>query len=112
MQLFRICCSPPTPSVLFLSCAAKQRVSLDLGPGQFEIFVDGKAVPGSPTKLALRADRAHVVFVKREGHVPEMVVLRTAPQDGEPRLSPAHVKVRLRRRYVGQRTVEIEFADE
>jgi hypothetical protein len=109
MQLRRICCSPPTPSVLLLSCAAEQRIPLDLGPGRFEIFVDGELVSGSPSKLALRADKAHVVFVKRAGHVPEMVVLRTESQSGKPRLSPAYIKLRLRPRQVRRATVTIEI---
>ena len=111
MQLRRICCSPPTPSVLLLSCAAKQQIPLDLGPGRFEIFVDGELVSGSPSKLALRADKTHVVFVKRVGHIPEMIVLRTDSQSGKPRLSPAHVKVRLRPLDVGRVTLWIDSAD-
>ena len=66
-------------------------------------------MPGSPSKLALRADQAHVVFVKRAGLVPEMVVLRTESQSGKPRLSPAHIKVRLQPRQVGRARVRMEF---
>ena len=111
MQLQHICCSSPTPVVMSLSCVAKQRIPLDLGPGRFEIFVDGEKVTGSPGDLVLRADQAHVVFVKRAGYVPEMVVLRPDSQSGKPQLAPAQIKVRLRPRQVKQATVEIDFVE-
>jgi len=94
-----------------LSCVAKQRIPLDLGPGRFEIFVDGEKVTGSPGDLVLRADQAHVVFVKRAGYVPKMVVLRPDSQSGKPQLAPAQIKVRLRPRQVKQATVEIDFVE-
>ena len=111
MLLRRLCCSS-RDVVLFLGCAPTQRIPLDLGPGRFEIFVNGERVPDSPIELALRTDEAHVVFVKREGHVPELVVVRTQSVGGESRLSPGRISVRLRPRRVGQPSVTIGLVRE
>jgi hypothetical protein len=97
--------------VLLLSCADKQPIPLDLGPGQFEIFVDGEQVSGKPSELVLSANKPHVVFVKRVGHIPEMVVLRTDSESGRPRLTPAQITVRLRPRYRGRLKIQIDFLD-
>ena len=112
MQLRRLCCSSQDV-VMFLGCVPTQRIPLDLGPGRFEVFVDGERVPDSPSELALRTDAAHVVLVTREGHVPELVVLRTQWESGEPQLSPGRISVRLRpRRVVGRPRVEISSVRE
>jgi hypothetical protein len=111
MLLRRLCCSA-RDVVLFLGCAPTQRIPLDLGPGRFEVFVDGERVPNSPSELALRTDEAHVVLVKREGHVPKLVVLRTLSESGEPQLSPGRIRVRLQPRRVGRPGVTIRLVRE
>ena len=108
MNLRRICCSSQDV-ILYMGCVPKQPIPLDLGPGRFEIFVDGERVQGNPSELALRVDKDHVVFVKRAGHVPEIVVLRPESQNGESHLSPADITMRLRPRRVGRATVTIDL---
>jgi hypothetical protein len=111
MRLRRLCCSSQDV-VLFLGCAPTQQIPLDLGPGHFEIFVDGERVPDNPSELALRTDESHVVLVKREGHVPKLVVLRTLSESGEPQLSPGRIRVRLQPRRVGRPGVTIRLVRE
>jgi hypothetical protein len=88
-----------------------QRVPLDVGPGDVEVYVDGLRVPEPlPAELDLKSNRAHVVFVKKPGHRSEQVVLRSVePADGPPRLDPDRVEVELRRETPKGRRLEVEL---
>jgi hypothetical protein len=92
-------------------CAPMQRVPLDVGPGDVEVYVDGLRVPEPlPAELDLKSNRAHVVFVKKSGHRSEQIVLRSEePADGPPRLTPDRVEVELRRETPKGRRLEVEL---
>lgn len=92
------------------SCAPKQRVPLDLGPGEVELYVDGERSTAVPLEVELRADRDHKLFVKRQGYLPELVVLETGEVEGDAVLRPSQVRVRLAP-VIGDRRIEIEEAE-
>jgi hypothetical protein len=80
---------------LALACAPKQVIPLEVSPDAVTVFLNGEALAGAPVELELRSDRDHKLFFKREGYRPEMVVLRRAGSEDQPRLEPAEVRVRL-----------------
>ena len=95
--------------VLFLGCAARQWVPLDLGPGAVELYVNGDRAQEVPPEVELRADRDHKLFVKKPGYVPELVVIETRVVAGRETLVPGGVRVRLLP-IAGDRRIEIEEA--
>lgn len=95
--------------VLFLGCAARQWVPLDLGPGAVELYVNGDRAQEVPPEVELRADRDHKLFVKKPGYVPELVVIETREVEGRETLVPGGVRVRLLP-IAGDRRIEIEEA--
>ena len=98
-------------ALLSLSCQGPtQRVPLSLEPSSLSVFVDGVEVPGAPTELLLRSDRAHVLFFRKQGFQSQRVVLRTADPEGEPTLQPSEVHVRLRPAVPSDRELVIEPA--
>jgi hypothetical protein len=81
-----------------ISCAAFapfQRVPIDTAPRDAVVFIDGHQAGKSPMGANLRADRDHVVFLKREGYRPELVVIETQRPEGRPRLEPPEVLIQL-----------------
>jgi len=77
-------------------------VALELAPAPVSIYVDGRhrEAEGTPSdagerRIELRSDVPHVLFFKRDGYRPERVVLTSEEVDGEPRLRPERVVVRL-----------------
>jgi hypothetical protein len=104
---------------VLLGCAPMQPVTLDLAPEPVAVYVDGRparVTPGDEVgrqRVALRSDVSHVLYFKREGYRPERVVLETRRVDGESRLEPGTVVVRLDPLTSVQRalSVELEPAD-
>ena len=94
-------------AAIAVGCAPMQVVPLDLGPPPVELYVDGERAETVPAEVELRADRPHKLFVKREGYVPELVVLETSERDGRDALSPDVVRVRLQP-VIGDHEVSIE----
>ncbi len=98
---------------LALACAPKQIVPLQVGPGVVQVFVDGEPLPEPPPDtLDLKANRGHVVFVKKDGHRAQQVILRSVDQpSGPPALEPAQIVVELRPATPKGRRLEVELDD-
>jgi hypothetical protein len=80
-------------------CAAYQNVGVISEPVGAEVFVDKQPVGKAPVKVRMTRDAEHSVFVKAEGYTPELVVVSLRDsKDGIRYLSPADVRVKLRRR--------------
>jgi hypothetical protein len=95
---------------LLVGCAPRQVVPLSLRPADLTVFVDSQPIEGAPPdRLALRADRPHVLFFRKVGYRPEQVVLRSERVGGEPMLSPARIDVRLERLVPVGRRLEVEL---
>jgi hypothetical protein len=95
---------------LLIGCAPRQVVPLSLTPADLTVFVDSRPIEGAPPdRLALRADRPHVLFFRKVGYRPEQVVLRSERVEGEPKLRPARIDVRLERLAPVGRRLEVEL---
>jgi hypothetical protein len=83
------------PALLALAlapaCATRQTVSFHCVPQDAVVYVDGRRLEEVPAELRLRAGEPHTIFFKGGRYRPQMVVLRSDEQDGEPRLSPADI---------------------
>jgi hypothetical protein len=90
-------------------CAPKQVVPVDVIPAPSQVYLDKKPLDALPNELVLRADRDHTLFFKREGYRSELVVLETRKIDGEERLVPERVELRLRLLTSGTRDLEVEL---
>ena len=99
--------------LLLGGCAPMQQVPLDVGPGDVEVYVDGERLPEPfPPRLDLPSNRAHVVFVKKDGHRAEQVILRSVEQsEGPPRLDPDRVALELRPQTPRNRRLEVELEE-
>jgi hypothetical protein len=88
-------------------------VPLQLDPPTAAVYVDGELQPGAGSGvLALRSDRSHVLFVKREGYRSQQIVL-TSEKSGEGhRLVPDRVRVTLRPVQAQGRSLRIDVDDE
>ncbi len=80
-----------------LGCAPTQMVALHAGPEPLVLFVDGERLDRIPPELELKATADHTLFFQREGYRSQLIVVRTSEREGEPRLEPAAVQVRLKR---------------
>lgn len=81
---------------LSLGCAAYQSVGVESDPPGAQIYLDGKLVGQTPTKLRIGREKDHTVYLKREGYRPELVVLELhKANDGVHFLTPADVARRL-----------------
>jgi hypothetical protein len=84
-----------------VGCAPMQPIRLDVAPERVSVFVDGEiAEPqlsseAGVRQIALRSDVSHVLYFKRDGYQPARVVVESRSVDGEPRLAPELVIVRL-----------------
>jgi hypothetical protein len=72
------------------------------------LYVDGELQAALPEEIELRADRDHVLYFKKPGYAPELVVLESRDRDGRPRLEPGAVRVELAPRAGTGRELEIE----
>jgi len=88
-----------------------QRVPMAVGPEPVEVYVDGERLAEPlPAELDLKADRGHVVMVKKQGHRAQQVILRSVEQaEGPPQLEPARVVVELRREARDGGRIEVEL---
>ena len=68
----------------------------------------GALLEAVPPELELKATRDHTLFFKRDGYRSQLIVIRTREHDGEPRLKPAEVELRLRRIAVSQPEISVE----
>lgn len=94
-------------------CAPTQTISLALEPTPVEVYVDGRRLAGgAPESVELRADRSHIVMIKRQGYRSQQVALRSTRTEDGYRLLPGRVNVALRPATGRGRNVEIEVDDE
>ena len=93
---------------VLVGCAPTQRVALDVGPEPVVLFVDGTRLEAVPPELELKATRDHTLFFKRDGYHSQLIVIRTREHDGDPRLEPAEVELRLRRIAVSEPEISVE----
>lgn len=91
-------------------CATEQIVPVSIEPAPVEVYVDGRlAASGAPDRLVLRPDRGHVVLIRRPGYRSEQVVLQSVARDGERRLEPGRIVVRLAPEQRRGRRIEVEL---
>ncbi len=81
--------------MLATGCAPTQVVPLQVAPQPVAIYLDKQLLEESPDSLKLKADRDHILFFKRPGYQPQLVVLRTQLIDGKESLNPSRVEIRL-----------------
>jgi|GEM_PF-1782263 len=91
-----------------LGCASKQRIPLDCVPPAASVYVDGEKLKEVPSELKLRTDRPHTVYIKGDGIMPELVVLKTEEVEGKLKLSPGMVCAPPRT-VEAQRTLKVEI---
>ena len=78
------------------ACGHYQTIGVESDPPGAQVYLDGQPVAKTPTTLAVGRDRAHTIYLKREGYKPELVVLdRHTANDGIDYLTPADVTKRL-----------------
>lgn len=78
-------------------CAPTQMIGLDVGPTPLVLFVDGEPLEELPPAVELTANRNHTLFFQREGYRSQLIIVRTTERDGEARLEPARIELRLKR---------------
>ena len=79
-----------------LACASYQNVGVESDPPAAQIYLDGQLVGKTPAQLEIGRDKAHTIYLKREGYKPELVVLeKHEASDGIDFLTPADVVKRL-----------------
>jgi hypothetical protein len=99
-----------TTGLLLAGCASRQVVPLSIEPAAAEVYVDGARVDAAPPRsLSLRADRGHVVLIRRPGYRSRQVVLESVARDGARRLEPDRIDVRLEPVTRSGREVRIEL---
>ena len=78
------------------ACGHYQNIGVESDPPGAQIYLDGQPVAKTPTTLAVGRDRAHTIYLKREGYKPELVVIdRHSATDGIDYLTQADVTNRL-----------------
>ena len=83
-------------ALCLVGCTAYQNVAIESDPPGAEIFLDGKPVGLTPLDLRVSRNLDHTVYLKKEGHRPELVVLeKHEANDGIDYLTPADVVKRL-----------------
>jgi hypothetical protein len=94
------------------TCARNQRVEVRSTPSAAQVFVDGDLVGETPAQLTLRREHDHSVFIKKPGHVPELVVVESQLSDEGVRfLVPWEIHVRLAPADARDRDLEVETED-
>ncbi|HTO52713.1 MAG TPA: PEGA domain-containing protein [Myxococcota bacterium] len=79
-----------------LGCAHYQNVGVETDPPGAQIYLDGHMVGRTPMQLEVSRDKAHMVYLKRDGYRPEPVPLELhEATDGIDFLTPADVVKRL-----------------
>ena len=83
-------------TLVLSACGHYQNVGIESDPPGAQIYLDGNPVAKTPTKLQVGRDRAHTIYLKRDGYKPELVVMdRHTATDGIDYLTPADVTKRL-----------------
>ena len=78
------------------ACAHYQNIGVQSDPSGANVYLDGELVGKTPTQLEVGRDRAHTVYLKREGYRPELVLLQHHDaNDGIDFLTPADIAKRL-----------------
>ena len=78
------------------ACGHYQTIGIETDPPGAQVYLDGNPVAKTPTSLQVGRDRAHTIYLKREGYKPELVVLdRHTATDGIDYLTPADVTKRM-----------------
>jgi PEGA domain len=78
------------------ACGHYQMIGVESDPSGAQIYLDGTPVAKTPATLQVGRDRAHTIYLKREGYKPELVVIdRHTATDGIDYLTPADVTKRL-----------------
>lgn len=99
-------------TLLVLGCQAPtQSLRLELEPADSRVYVDGDELAAGTRVVKLRSDRAHVVLVKRDGYRPQQWVIESRRVDGEPRLDPSQLTLRLEPLVPKEREIRIQGAD-
>ena len=79
-----------------LGCATKLPVRFEVGPAPVAVFVDGEPLESAEgSAVLLRADRAHVVMLRKPGYHPVQIVIESRSGPDGARLSPDVVEVQL-----------------
>ena len=77
-------------------CSHYQNIGVESDPTGAQIYLDGVPVAKTPATVTVGRDRAHTLYLKREGYRPELVVLELHDAtDGIDYLTPADVTKRL-----------------
>ena len=77
-------------------CSHYQNIGVETDPTGAQIYLDGQPVAKTPATLAVGRDKAHTIYLKREGYKPELVVIdHHDATDGIDYLTPADVTKRL-----------------
>ena len=77
-------------------CSHYQNIGVESDPTGAQIYLDGQPVAKTPATIAVGRDRAHTIYLKREGYKPELVVIdHHDATDGIDYLTPADVTRRL-----------------
>ena len=83
-------------AVCLSGCGHYQNIGVESDPTGAQVYLDGVPVAKTPATVAVGRDRAHTIYLKREGYRPELVVLeKHAANDGIDYLTPADVTKRL-----------------
>ena len=78
------------------ACGHYQTIGVETDPPGAQVYLDGNPVAKTPATLQVGRDRAHTIYLKREGYKPELVVLdRHTATDGIDYLTPADVTKRM-----------------
>ncbi len=95
-----------------VGCAPTQLIAISAGPEPVVLYVDGEELEAVPETLELKANQDHTLFFRREGYQPQLVVVRTREHEGEPRLEPATVEVRLKRMATSGPNITVEIDED
>ena len=98
--------------VAFVGCAPTQMIGLDVGPEPLVVYVDGEPMKELPPSLELTANRDHTLFFQREGYRSQLIIVRTSEREGEDRLEPERVELRLKRLADTAPSVSVEIEEE
>lgn len=75
------------------------------------VFVDGREISTVSKAVELRSDRPHVVYLQRDGHHAQQLILTSRKTADGPRLDPESIRVRLEPVVPTERRIRIEGAD-
>ena len=75
----------PTALLVCIACATVQEIPVRCVTHPVEIYVDGQLLEENPELLELSTDEPHKVFVKAEGHEPQLYTFEPVlDENGDP----------------------------